>query len=202
MSQHLKLVIVAPRQEVQLNAPQSYLFFCRIIPFKLLARTQIAKEQVSFAMQPGILDLITVIPKNEVERWGIPYIRQLIEVEYFEEEISVTDKNRWDNFWLYFIKNWIPGIHTWNISMAKKDQLDLNNRTNNGLERYNRTLNSETSPHPNLLVFIDMLKRHASYYVKLLEDIKHGRAERPTHKACTIPKIPDSYQIFKKAAKP
>jgi hypothetical protein len=56
-------------------------------------------EEVEYGMQVGVLDLLTIIPQDEVESFGIPYVRSLLEKDLDEE-----GARKWDMFWQYFTK--------------------------------------------------------------------------------------------------
>lgn len=49
-------------------------------------------------LAPGRLDLLTMIPVNEIKTKGIPYVKSLLET---------TNKTAWANFWNYFEKTWL-----------------------------------------------------------------------------------------------
>ena len=50
-------------------------------------------------------------------------------------------------------------VTTWNIHDEDDKYLDLANRTNNALERYNRSMNDKfPTPHPTLLVFVQTIE--------------------------------------------
>jgi hypothetical protein len=84
----------------------------------------------------GLIELLTVIPLNEVKTFGIPYIREQMKDE---EDLN---KIAYDLFWEYFDKQWLQKKTNtdWNLADIRKS-MHLANRTNNPLERYNRTLN-------------------------------------------------------------
>ena len=107
---------------------------------------------MGMAMTKFVLDVLTVIPPNEILSRGIPYVKSIID----KELVKQVDKNKWKSFWeMYFIKFWMSSeifISCWNIYSEDDSHLDFQNRTNNALERYNRTLNDKfSSPHPSLL---------------------------------------------------
>ena len=49
----------------------------------------------------GVIDLLCVIPHAEVVKYGIPFVRSLI-----EEGLDKNDIEKWDHFWAYFIRQW------------------------------------------------------------------------------------------------
>ena len=56
-------------------------------------------EQVEISCKYGMLNILTVLPHEEVETQGIPF------VQYFtEENASSEEVEKWDPFWDYFCK--------------------------------------------------------------------------------------------------
>ena len=65
----------------------------------------IPEAEVKFAMRSGVVDLITIIPTDELDK-GIAYIRTLIinfVVELYkdeeDEELKVASCKLWDQYW-------------------------------------------------------------------------------------------------------
>ena len=89
-------------------------------------------------MKLSCIQILTVVPKDEIESKAIPYVKSKI-----EENIKLTlkEKTSMKKFWTYFKKQWMSSpemISSWNISKdyGKSAYHDLHNRTNNGMERY------------------------------------------------------------------
>ena len=89
-------------------------------------------------------------------------------------------------------------IKTWNICDELKKHKELQNRTNNALERYNRSMN-ENFPllHPTLKEFVSTLEKEGRNQVTRLEKIKHGITEAPNYKDLTLDEVLDCYIAFK-----
>ncbi|EGZ24005.1 hypothetical protein PHYSODRAFT_480393 [Phytophthora sojae] len=88
------------------------------------------------------------------------------------------------------------GPSTWNVNTIA-EAVDIVNRTNNALERFNRTLNeSFTTSHPSLLTFVDVIKTKSQNYVDLIEDIRHQRQQPPDHANLARVEVPDDYLRF------
>ena len=104
-------------------------------------------------MTKFVLDVLTVIPPNEILSKGVPYVKTIIEKELKPKD----DKDKWNYFQeKYLIKK---NIKCWNIHSDDDSHLDLQNRTNNALERYNRSFNDKfSSPHPSLLQFVTTIE--------------------------------------------
>jgi len=96
----------------------------------LITKLGFLAEQIKLAMMVGVLDLLCMIPQDEVEDFGIPYVRSVIEYGLSKAEIK-----KWDLFWEYFTKTWISILDSWNICLEDGSYKNLMNRTNNGLER-------------------------------------------------------------------
>jgi hypothetical protein len=90
--------------------------------------------EFSSAMATGRLDLLTIIPHNQLET-AISYLRKIE---------APRSKSKWDQFWKYFSKTWIKEykIDTWNIHeiVEKEEDSNVINRTNNPLESYNQII--------------------------------------------------------------
>lgn len=97
------------------------------------------------AMKIGLLDLLSVIPQEEVIEYGIPFLHSLLEAGKEQKTVAL-----WDKFWAYFHKTWIPILKSWNICIGG-EYIKLVNRTNNGLEQYNRKFNGLFRKKPSLI---------------------------------------------------
>ena len=90
----------------------------------------IPQDEIDMAMQHNCLDILTIIPKDEIKSKGIPYVKNAIE----SIGLSADDKEKWLKFWKYFNKFWMSSdefIMLWNHH-GIADSKDV---TNNGLER-------------------------------------------------------------------
>lgn len=153
---------------------------------------KIDDEQIEMSMTKNCLGILTIIPQSEIKVKGIPFVRSCI------PETEGRNKSKWNAFWKYFDRFWMSSptfIKTWNIHHMDIDLLQ--NRTNNPLERYNRTLNSKfATAHPNLLSFVKALEIESRSQVKRLNDIRGGNAVAPELRGVTIPEIPPMYNNF------
>ena len=149
-------------------------------------------DQIAHLMQK--IDLLTVIPKDEVEWKGIPYLHTMIEPDLANEDIEKLNK-----FWMYFEKFWLrPKIlDMWNMVDKLDADIEAIARTSNCLERYNRHLNGIfSSRHPNLLAFAEKLEEEANRVVRRLENIRKGHEVAPQYGPVPFPVIPDDYNKF------
>jgi hypothetical protein len=102
---------------------------------------RIPLNEISAAMATNVMDILTVIPEEEILGKGaiiffklLTYFTGIAYVQYKLGEVSNT--SAWRTFWNYFRATWVdkytPAV--WNIH--KMEEIALANRTNNPLERY------------------------------------------------------------------
>ena len=88
-------------------------------------------------------------------------------------------------------------IKTWNIHCDDSSHLDIQNRTNNALERHNRSLNEKKStPHPSLIEFITTIEEESRVQVKRLNDIRSGNVQPPKLQGSPLFEPPLCYMNF------
>ena len=119
------------------------------------------------------------------------------------KDLESKNPGPYDSFWKYFTKTWLNTYdpRTWNIHniLCRESPEDMMvNRTNNAIERQNRTFQSEfkNDGHPSLIQLVEVIQKVSQGHVDALEDIKK-RKRRPTkHMTVTLPIIPDEYLNF------
>lgn len=121
----------------------------------------------------GLLDMLTVIPIREIDEFGIPYIQS----KMIEDEANYGAQL--SSFWKYFRRTWITMYDPkdWNVHdvVSNNDEDFMINRTNNPLERYNRTMNNKFPvAHPSMVNFVTSIREESQNFVKSLEYIKKG----------------------------
>jgi hypothetical protein len=164
----------------------------------LIKKCNMDSEAVTAAMKTGILDLLCVLPHDKVKTYRIPYLRASLAVGLTKKE-----HEKWEIFWSYFRKQWLPILSRWNISNMKLNDdislahYDMVNCTNNGLECYNCHFNALFPPKLSLLHFVKFLEEELRYQDSKLQDICHGRRKGAEHKETTIPWLPEAYLEFK-----
>ncbi|OWY90517.1 hypothetical protein PHMEG_00041328, partial [Phytophthora megakarya] len=129
---------------VQEQFPESRIVGC-LIHFKQALLRKMLKLKITDL--EGI-DRLTIVRRMDVPLQGVHDVRFLI-------------KDNWKKFWKYFKKIWIHKFKPewWNINGIRED---IVNRTNNPLERYNRTLNSAFSvAHPDIIRFISVIEEQS-----------------------------------------
>ena len=122
-----------------------------------------------------VLETITVIPVNEIEKYGIPCVCQMVKANCGKNNLD-----QMEFFWQYFRKYWISSpsfIYSWNIhhhKSSKKKQKNIT-RTNNVLESYNFIL-AKIFNHsqPSLICFIETLEKEAINQVSKLDYIQNA----------------------------
>ena len=59
-----------------------------------MLKLHIKEEQVSMAMEKNVMDILTIIPRNEVRTTGIAYVMSILDPEITSE----VDKMKWSEF--------------------------------------------------------------------------------------------------------
>jgi len=150
----------------------------------------------------GCLEILTMMPVEEIETKGIPFCQSLIAAYLETREDDVSYTRQMAAYWTYFVKTWLKlyDPDMWNISKVLDDPdiIDfLVNRTNNPIERFNRAMNDKfPKAHPSMVEFVQAIKEESVRYVNLLRWIKAGRATPPEHQPFTLYIIPDAYHTF------
>jgi hypothetical protein len=151
----------------------------------------------------GHIELLTVLPVNQILQLGIPYIRQ--------QTAALEAANpRLTQFWDYFVATWLKKYkpEDWNLNKvvaqsaptAVQDFVCIN-RTNNALERHNRALNERfPNAHPNVMTFVNTIRLMATEMKNSLDRIQRGMEQPIDHDDLTLPKIPIGYYIYANGA--
>jgi hypothetical protein len=88
-------------------------------------------------MQVGDLDMLCVIPHNEIEKYGIPFLWLVLEKDADDEMLE-----KLVIFWHYFEKQWLRIRNSLNIIDKNGKPAKMINHTNNTVESYNHGLNN------------------------------------------------------------
>ena len=145
--------------------------FKQVIQRKLID-LQFQEDVVERMMYENTLEVLTLINLSEIKCKGIPYVRSIINGDLRNEDLV-----KMENFWKYFENFWMKSpafIATWNIYGHYNVEKMKLQRTNNGLERYNKTLNEKFKGKQSLLSFIKILEEEARFQESKLEDIRRG----------------------------
>ena len=143
------------------------------------------------------MDVLTIIPRDERRTKGVAYVKSICDPEIK----SSSDKEKCDLFWNYFEPEWTKSdeyIAMWNIRGKDEKYKDLQNWTNNALERYSWHMNKQFSmPYPSLLEFITQIECENKEQVECLANICDGKAKPPEYDDnCNIGVIPHIYTSF------
>ena len=145
-------------------------------------------------MQIGMLDLLCILPHGQVKEYGILYLRSIL-----EKDATKRDLEKWQTFWTYFLRQWMPILWRWNIlenDGPDGTTFDVVNRTNNGLERYNRHFNGLFNKKPSLLEFVQIVEEESRFQDQKNTDIRCGRRKEVEREERTIPVVPQAYLEF------
>lgn len=184
--------------------PSAHLIGClfhfkQAIRRKLIKDFKVPSDAVSFLCgEHGLMNILCSIPIEDIVPFGISYIRSKMN----QYEAMYGDKL--EQFWKYFTRTWLNQYdpNHWNIHSIVSQQVNeediLINRTNNALERNNRTLNTHfPSAHPNMVNFVTTLRQEANNYVVQLRHIQQGHRAPNAHAAPTIYEVPAEYNTFR-----
>ena len=82
---------------------------------------------------------------------------------------------------------------------AESDCYDNINRTNNGLESYNRRFNDlfESGKKPTLLTFVNKVEEESQNQAQRIHDIRENRRREVDRDLPTIPQVPIAYYRFR-----
>ena len=95
----------------------------------------ICKQQIKMAMSENCIDILCIIPKEEILKKGMPYVQDAIKSSGL---LNKDDDKKWDKLWVHFKKFWMSNayfISLWNINGNAVDEVKMHARVNNGLER-------------------------------------------------------------------
>ena len=144
------------------------------------------------AMAVGGLDILCVLPRDEVENIGIPWLRNVLEFDIPEWEKKKLDKI----FYPYFMRQWIPILTSWNLEV-EGETTDIVNSTNNALESYNRRFKALFPKTPSLIKFAMIIETESSQQAVTRQDIITGKKREPYRNETWFPVIPKCYYEFK-----
>lgn len=124
-------------------------------------------------MHRSTLETLTIIPPEEIKEFGIPFVREIV-----DENLNENDMKKVEMFWEYFEKFWLGSpswINSWNVHHQNGDYKKKLMRTNNGLERYNRSLKAIfQNSTPSLIGFVETLENESRVQAEKLDNIRKG----------------------------
>jgi hypothetical protein len=137
-----------------------------------MQKLHIPEDEISSAMKKGVIDELTTLKRTEIDK----KIKKLK-----KQYVKGNSKDKWTEFFNYFANTWMKkyAFDTWNVSNLQERDIRVYNRTNNALEAFNRTLGGQfSSPNPNLLHFIQVIKKISIEYAREITNIKLGISKK------------------------
>ena len=148
-----------------------------------------------FIGKGGPLEVLCVIPINEIMTKGISYVRSKTD--------EGSHKEKFDSFWNYFKLTWMTKYEpkTWNIHeiISNEDADMLVNRTNNACESFNRRLNEKIGhAHPTMQILIKVINEISCDYENKMTTIENSRKRSLSiHQDVYVPEIPQAYWTYR-----
>ena len=128
------------------------------------------------------INILTVIPINEIRKKGIPFVQDNLKDAIFQGD----NVQKMKTFWNYFDKFWMSSekfIKTWNINDYQGNKNVLK-RTNNGLESYNKRLKGLfRAGSPSFADFVHTMRGESEHQQKKVLDymeksaVKKGKSD-------------------------
>ena len=88
-------------------------------------------------------------------------------------------------------------LAVWSFEGLDKEVVNLQNKTNCILERYNRHLNEKfPRRHPNILAFAESLYEESEHWISVLRDVSDGLESEGDYDKAVIVELPSSYENF------
>ena len=157
-----------------------------------MADLKFSKGDIDNAMKRNGLDILTIVPKKCMTD-AITHLRSTFE--------KPDTKAKWNQFWNYFQKTWynVLGterfkLKTWNIYDIVQKGVEIGNRTNNALERYNRHLNTLFTAKPSIYHLNDTLKLESTRVKEKLDRIRNGNEKANDYLEPWLPEFTDEWK--------
>ena len=88
-------------QEVILNGRLFH--WKKALRTKMKEKYKIPSFQIKAAMEENVMDILTIIPKDEIITKGIPYVMSIIQEKTRDNGGDIEyDHESWSDFWGYF----------------------------------------------------------------------------------------------------
>jgi len=141
---------------------------------------------IGTAMEVGGFNLLCVLPHHEILEFGKPFVQMMFEHDIAPWELEGMDLH-WGN---YFVKQWIPIVCARNVRKEDGTIVDMVNRTNNALERFNRWFNDMFFKQPTVIEFVQLVEKEAHYQAQKLDFIRSGKRREEERNDGWVPEIP------------
>ena len=151
-----------------------------------------------FAKKGGLLDMLAIVSKDEIESKGIPYVKAKIVAE-FSHSMSEEHYTSWNNYFTYFVKEWLRKknrLDSWHLLDQNGDIKPFRSRSNNCVEGYHSGLSEKLGIHPGVLEFIDRLKVEIDANVTRLNQYRNNNRSPPKYETSCLPHLPEDYHEF------
>jgi hypothetical protein len=125
-------------------------------------------------MAVGGLDILCVLPRDEIEDIRIPWLCSLLKLGIPERKKKALDQI----FWPYFMKQWIPILMSWNLEVEGSNT-KIVNRTNNALESYNQRFDALFCKTPTQIEFAMIMKAKSRQQAQIRQDIITRKKQEP-----------------------
>ena len=147
----------------------------------------ITKEKIKIAMLPGHLDMLCFVKEEDMDL-GIDYVRCHMD--------EGQEQSKWNLFWKYFNTVWIQtyGVRAWNVSQSIDENLALKNRTNNALERFNRTVKTALGIHPALPKYVEGIRDLSCEYIGRIDNIRRNKEKVPVYQEVNVTGVPEDFK--------
>ncbi|OWZ02553.1 hypothetical protein PHMEG_00025865 [Phytophthora megakarya] len=154
---------------------------------RAMKRYAIPEAECLIAMAHGVLDTLTVLQHDYIER-GIKWVQLEIKRRCAVADVTYSAA-KWGEFWGYFERTWLEqySIEVWNVFGLDNELIA---RTNNPLKRFNRELNSRfPTPHPSMATFVTVIKTISQEYVRRVAYVPRGRARRVAREVIQLTEV-------------
>ena len=88
----------------------------------LIEQCKFSPHEIEAAMATGGLDTLTIIPRDEISLYGIPFLRSVL-----EKGADSAAAEKWETFWTYFERQWMNKIPSWNILDDNGEYIECRN---------------------------------------------------------------------------
>ena len=109
---------------------------------------------------------------------------------------TTTDDEKHARFWRYFEATWMTKypVEMWSYWNSRSGMVS---RTNNALERYNRTLGEMcVHAHPSTVNLVQIIRDQFALYSAKMNNIRRGTEKVPQHDGFIMPTVPSEFLEF------
>ncbi len=140
-------------------------------------------------MKVGGLVILCVLPRCEVLKYAILFIRSIIEYD-----IPTRELEKWTICWKCFKRQWMPILASWNIQEDNQETIQMMNRMLWRVTIVNLTIFSKV---PTLKEFVQLVGQETRNQAEKLDLIQSGIHHELVRDKIWVPDIPLEYHDFK-----